>query len=174
MLDVRDSLYNAIAMTFDPEALPIPDLGLRCLDCGYGLAGLPRHQCPECGRAVTIDEYIPKGDFPVVVFDGKEVRSTPEVLDVLRRYQVPFTEMMGPADSLYGLLGATHRRSRVAVARSRYFEVIDLLRRQALGEAMPPVAVCDRAAWTCANCREENPGGFEICWNCGKGLTGDT
>jgi hypothetical protein len=21
--------------------------------------------------------------------------------------------------------------------------------------------------WTCAQCREEVPGGFEVCWNCG-------
>jgi len=25
----------------------------------------------------------------------------------------------------------------------------------------------DRGAlWTCASCREENDGGFELCWNC--------
>lgn len=22
--------------------------------------------------------------------------------------------------------------------------------------------------WVCANCREENPRSFEICWNCGR------
>ncbi|MBN2563143.1 MAG: hypothetical protein JXQ75_19650 [Phycisphaerae bacterium] len=155
-------------MAFDPEALPVPDLGLRCLNCGYGLAGLPRHRCPECGRVFTIDEHIPKGDFPIVIFNGKEVGSKPEVVELLKRYQIPFTEMMGPIEAIYGLGGVTHSRSRIAVPRASYFAVIDLLRRQALGEELPPVETSDRGDWTCTRCGEENPGNFEVCWNCNQ------
>lgn len=155
-------------MTFDPEALPVPDLGLRCLQCGYGLAALPSYVCPECGRPITLDEHLPKGAFPVLIFNGKELRTTPEVVDLLRRYRIPFMEVMGAADSLYGMLGATHSRSRVGVIRARYWEVIDLLRRQALGEEMPPIETCDRPDWCCRRCGEENPGSFEVCWQCGE------
>ena len=154
-------------MAFDPEALPVPDLGLRCLKCGYGLAGLPRHQCPECGKTFTIDEHIPKGDFPVIIFNGKELRGTPELMDLLKRYRIPFMEVMGPADSMYGLVGATYRGTRISIMRARYFEVIDLLRRQALGEALPPADTCNRPDWTCPSCSEENPGTFDVCWSCG-------
>ncbi len=160
-------------MAFNPESLPVPDLGLCCLQCGYGLAGLPSHRCPECGKTFTMDGHIPKGDFPVVIFNGKEVRSLPEIMDLLRRYQIPFMEVLGPADSMYGMLGATHRRSRIGVMRSRYWEVIDLFRRRALDEPLPVVEEFDRPDWTCPGCEEENPGSFEVCWNCGEASPGD-
>ncbi len=114
-----------------------------------------------------MDQLIPKGDFPVPIFNGRELRGLPEVLDLLRQYQIPFVEVLGPADSLYGLTGATHRRTRIGVIRSRYWEVIDLLRRHVLGQPLPTVEVSDRPAWTCSGCREENPGTFDLCWNCG-------
>ena len=30
------------------------------------------------------------------------------------------------------------------------------------------------ASWGCQNCREDNPGEFEFCWNCGQAPTGST
>lgn len=26
----------------------------------------------------------------------------------------------------------------------------------------------DRPAWACADCAEDNPASFDLCWNCGK------
>lgn len=26
-----------------------------------------------------------------------------------------------------------------------------------------------KSAWACQDCREQNPGNFEVCWNCGEG-----
>lgn len=154
--------------SFDPHALPVPDLGLRCLGCGYHLAGLPTHRCPECGRAFDVDEHIPRGDYPVVIFDGQEVLLTPEVIDLVRRYQVPFLESHGPIEAAYGLNRAVMNRSRLTVPRDRYFEVIDLLRRQAAGQPMPPPPDSQaRPDWACDHCGEHNPGTFELCWQCG-------
>lgn len=153
-------------MSFDPESLPVPDLGLRCRKCGYGLAGLPRHQCPECGQTFTMDEMVPPGDFPIVIFDGNELRGQPEVLNLLRRYRIPFIEVLGPAEAMYGLVATLQGRSRIAVPRASYFEVIDLLRRQALEEELPPPEEQTFADWTCPACREDNPGTFGVCWNC--------
>jgi predicted RNA-binding Zn-ribbon protein involved in translation (DUF1610 family) len=152
---------------FDPESLPIPDLGLKCLSCGYHLAGLPRHICPECGRPIQMEEHIPPGEFPMLIFNGQYVMLANELRELLRRYAIPFMEnkiydeivMMGPQAASSG---------RLCVPRERYFEVIDLLRRRMLGEPMPdvPDAAAGVEEWTCPGCGESNPGSFELCWNC--------
>ena len=160
-------------MPFDPDVLPVPDLGLCCLNCGYGLAGLPRHRCPECGRTFTMDEHIPPGDFPVVIFYGQELRNTPDVLVLLRRYQIPYLEILRQTEAIIGYSGALLGGARLGVIRESYFEVIDLLRRQARQEPLPPSPCTqEQAAWLCPGCGEENPGNFEVCWNCGAPLPG--
>jgi hypothetical protein len=35
-----------------------------------------------------------------------------------------------------------------------------------------PIAA--KSSWGCQNCREENPGEFEFCWNCGQAPTGSS
>ncbi len=159
-------------MAFNPDQLPIPDLGLRCRRCGYGLAGLPRHQCPECGQTFTMDEMVPPGDFPIVIFNGSELRGKPEVLDLLRQSRIPFIEILGPAEAMYGMVETLRGRSRIAVPRASYFEVIDLLRRQALAEPLPPVEETTAPDWTCPSCQAENPGTFDICWSCEAARSG--
>ncbi len=156
-------------MAFDPDALPVPDLGLCCLKCGYGLAGLASHRCPECGKPFTMEEHIPEGDFPVVIFRGKEVTDSPDVVELLKRYSIPHVFLMWPGQTMFGSLATSEAKRRVGVPRASYFRVIDLLRRQALGEEMPPAdGAIERPAWTCAACEEENPGTFDVCWNCGR------
>ena len=61
---------------FDPDTYPLRDFGLRCGDCGYPLANLTRHQCPECGRAFTLDEYIPEGAMPLLIASALPVLSS--------------------------------------------------------------------------------------------------
>lgn len=157
-------------MSFDAHALPVPDLGLRCLQCGYPLAGLSVHRCPECGRQFSVDEHIPSGDFPVVIIDGKPALVTPEIMELMQKYQIVFTQRTGPMENVYSMNLSLAGKCELAVARERYFEVIDLLRRRETGEPMPePPIVGDAAAeWTCKTCGEENPGNFELCWSCGE------
>lgn len=156
---------------FDPNALPVPDLGLACPNCGYPLANLPNHRCPECGRPFTLEEFIPKGDFPPLIADGHEVRATDEVVALLRQYQIPYAPLHEPVQDMLGglsLSGFT-RSPRIAVPRDRYLEAIDLIRRHTHGELMPdePIAADPHNLWTCPACQELNPGNFDLCWNCG-------
>lgn len=155
-------------MDFDPHALPIPDLGLQCRNCSYNLAGLPEHRCPECGRAFDLDDHIPKGDFPMVIFLGKEVKLSPEVMEILKRARIPYMEKIGPTESLFGIGGLTNTRTRLAVPRSQYFEVIHLMRQHELHGELPPEPGPPPPDWTCPACDETNPGTFEICWNCSQ------
>lgn len=157
---------------FDPDALPVPDFGLKCKRCGYALAGLPEHRCPECGRTFTLDEYLPPGDCPVLIADGQEVRGTKEVIELLWVYQIPFVEVGGPVQQVLGPLWSAggRRPPRIGVPRDRYFEAIDLIRRQRCGEPMPepPAAVMREHDWQCEACDETNPSNFDVCWNCGR------
>ncbi len=156
-------------MTFDAYALPVPDLGLLCLKCGYPLGGLPAQRCPECGRRFDIDEHIPKGDFPAVIFKAEEVPLSPQIMDLMRTYRIPFMDAVRQIESGFGNDRSVHSRSRLAVPRACYFEVIDLLRRRAGGLPLPePPPRVDGPDWACKACGEANPGSFEICWNCAE------
>ncbi|MFA9480350.1 hypothetical protein ACERK3_18930 [Phycisphaerales bacterium AB-hyl4] len=157
---------------FDPDALPVPDLGLRCRHCGYPLAGLRKHECPECGRGFSLMDYVPRGDCPPVIANGEEVRAEADVVELLRLYQVPYVELTELMPNMFGgaLHYTRHRPPRIGVPREQYLEVVDLLRRWQLGELMPePPAQSGRtAAWRCMHCQETNPPNFEVCWNCGQ------
>jgi len=158
-------------MAFDPEQLPLADLGLSCMGCGYPLAGLGRLRCPECGSAVDLEAYIPEGAMPPLYAEGRQVRMTDAVAELFRRYGIPHVQMTDSVGMLPGLgMSGSLVRGYVAVARTHYFEAIDLLRRQKLGEPMPPPPPPGRIKgidWACPTCGEENPGHFEVCWNCG-------
>jgi hypothetical protein len=89
-------------MSFDPYALPVPDVGLLCMNCGYPLGGLPDHRCPECGRRFDIDEHIPSGDFPTVIFNGKGIPLTEEIMGLMRAYRIPFMDALRHVDAGFG------------------------------------------------------------------------
>ena len=159
-------------MSIDLDALPTPDLGLRCMKCGYPLGGLSEHRCPECGTKFEYSDFIPAGDFPVAIVDGKEALLTPDVQDALRREKIPFMPLHSAVEDLYGISPVTMRPPRAGVGRSYYFEAIDLLRRLRDGVfALPPLD--DSPDWDCPNCGENNPGPFEICWQCQTARPGD-
>lgn len=157
----------------DPEALPIPDFGLRCLSCGYLIAGLPEHRCPECGRKIRIDEHIPPGDWPLVILDGAPVKVTADVSSLMANYHIPLMPLVnvsgraGGIDTAFGIAPPGHG-GELHVPRHFFFDAVDLLRRQMLGEPMPepPPAIGNLTDWNCESCGEENPGTFEICWKC--------
>lgn len=152
-------------MPFDLDAIPTPDLGLRCMQCEYPLGGLMERRCPSCGTPFEYESYVPKGDFPALIADGKEVLLTPEVMDALQRAQVPYVEVHGVAAHIYGPFSATHSRTRAGVPRSQYFEAVHAVKQLKDGiHALPPQEM--RPDWCCPTCLEENPGAFEICWQC--------
>ncbi|MCC6681019.1 MAG: hypothetical protein IT445_08970 [Phycisphaeraceae bacterium] len=155
---------------FDPDQLPLPDLGLCCRKCGYSLAYLQERRCPECGWSFTMDDLVPRGDFPPLFADGKQVRAEPDVVELLRQYQVPYVELTDPVSGVFRPIRSSRDAAgAIAVPRQRYLEAVDLLRRRKLGEPMPqpPPASGHREDWSCRHCGQLNPANFEICWSCG-------
>ncbi|MFP4145211.1 MAG: hypothetical protein ACLFV3_08715 [Phycisphaeraceae bacterium] len=156
---------------FDPEQLPVPDLGFVCRGCGYPLAGLNQWECPECGRPFTLEEFIPRGGFPLLIAGGEPVRATDEMVDLLELYQIPYIAAEDALESALGgvSLGSSRRRPPIAVPREQYLEAVDLVRRLRLDEPLPdPPLRRSETEWTCPGCGEQNPANFDICWNCGE------
>ena len=64
---------------------------------------------------------------------------------------------------IYG--GSSMTVTALRVASESVFEVLYLL-REARRELLAARARGARGGWRCTGCGEENPGNFEICWNC--------
>jgi len=153
-------------MQFDPESLPVPDLGLCCFNCHYQLTGLMVHRCPECGRAFSMDEHIPTGDWPTVMVEGEPVYASESVLEILRAAQIPNLQVKHDSMSIYGLSRELSGPARLSVARELYWDAVHLLTRHARGEPLDLPPPGDEADWACKACGESNPGNFEVCWQC--------
>ncbi|MEM8739005.1 MAG: hypothetical protein AAGG38_11095 [Planctomycetota bacterium] len=158
---------------FDLDQLPVPDLGLSCPACAYPLAGLPQHVCPECGRAFTLEEFVPAGDMPTLYADGQAVLATQEIVTLFEAYQLPFLRLQNNFDAALGSYSRTilsQPAPPVGVPPGHYLEAIDLIRRLTQGEPMPeppaPPHLDDGRDWICSACREPCPSNFGVCWNC--------
>ncbi|MFQ5412399.1 MAG: hypothetical protein ACE5EC_08865 [Phycisphaerae bacterium] len=103
-----------------------------------------------------------------MIFNGREVRLTDTVTEVLRRTRIPYLEDLHPAETMPGLRQPSRKGGRLAVPRDAYFHVVDLLRRYELFDELPPPPDESPPDWTCPTCNESNPGNFELCWNCSE------
>ncbi|MEM6331783.1 MAG: hypothetical protein AAF823_00380 [Planctomycetota bacterium] len=162
-------------MAFElPLGEPLPDLGLKCQSCAYPLAGVTKRVCPECGWAFELDDLIPEGAFPPLIADGEMVRATDELEELMQAYDVPLVRMQDPLNDVFGntfIPGVSQGSQgvRVAVPRDRWLEAVDLVRRWRQNEELPlppDPPDLDAPDWTCPHCGEDNPGHFEVCWNC--------
>jgi len=150
-------------MEFDPDALPIPALGLTCRRCGYLLDCLPQHRCPECGWQFEMDDLVPPGDFALVAIDGTPVLMTAEVVKILDAARILHIRCDGPLEAFYGLPSPINGRQWFRVPRGEYLYLLHLLRNRDQ-PIKPPITGPD---WECSGCHEANPGTFGVCWSCG-------
>ncbi|MEM9916089.1 MAG: hypothetical protein AAF911_14130 [Planctomycetota bacterium] len=156
---------------FDPDQLPIPDLGLGCPNCRYPVVGLSVHRCPECGTRFRLEDLIPPGDPPPLMIGGEPVRSTPEVVELFSLYQIPAMPVQSEFDAALGVhAGALISREAMplGVPAHAYLEALDLMRRLTNDEPLPdpPTPYAEGHDWPCLSCGEENPSNFAVCWSC--------
>jgi len=161
-------------MSVDPFSLPMPDLGLICLQCRYQLNGVPQYRCPECGWTFELNQLVPPGDWPEVVRLGKRVRFTPRVRDAMHRAQIP-ADGGDVMSNIFG--GFSLSRGYLRVPRNFYFAALAVLAEMKIDGAPETSQVDDdeesQAEWTCSQCGEVNPANFEICFNCATPSHGD-
>jgi predicted RNA-binding Zn-ribbon protein involved in translation (DUF1610 family) len=149
---------------FTGDELPFPDFGLTCAACGAPLAGAPDHTCPDCGEPFDAQALRPRREWFII--DASLCGSLPVagVQSVLAAEAVPHV----PVDEksvgeIIGGHGALHDRLRAP--SEFYFEVLWLLQK-ARKEVERVRGAGGRPDWRCSHCGEENPGHFEVCWNC--------
>jgi hypothetical protein len=64
--------------------------------------------------------------------------------------------------------GISFQPTLCVISDADFRAAIDLLKSK------PAEATANRADWSCPSCHEENPGNFELCWNCGAAAPGVT
>ena len=125
--------------------------------------------CPECGQRFVLEELIPEGATPALIVGGRYLGYTTPALALLDRYRLPWVRIADPMQVLNHPGIDADRHARIGVGPADYFTAIDLLRRAALDEPLPPppAGPVDDTQWPCPACTEESPANFEVCWNCG-------
>lgn len=152
---------------FTGEERPLPDFGLSCAACGAALAGAVGRVCLSCGAAFDLAAVRPKGEWFVLDADICAELPIPGVQSLLAGEGVPHAPVNEKrlAD-LYG--GGSVLPLQLRVPSEFYFETLWLV-RQARVDAAAAQQARERGTdtpWRCAGCGAENPGNFEVCWQC--------
>ena len=143
---------------FSGDELPFPDFGLTCQACGRSLVGAVRLVCPHCAQSFDPQALRPPKKWFSVDPETHEPLPVPTIELILRAEQVPC--VVHETHTALGIAGW-----RLLVPSEFYFEVLWLSQqaRQQLGSGAHVEADDD---WQCRHCQEQNPAGFDVCWNC--------
>lgn len=151
------------APRFTGDELPLPDFGLFCGACQQPLAGATELRCPSCAAPFEVQTLRPAKPWFVLSGELCGPLPIPGVQALLATEGVPHVPVHEKTLSeIYG--GQSMTVSRLRVPSDFYFEVLWLIQR-ALTE-METVRSTEPEPWTCQRCGEENPGHFELCWQC--------
>jgi ssDNA-binding Zn-finger/Zn-ribbon topoisomerase 1 len=151
------------APRFTGAELPIPDFGLVCPACKHPAVGWTSRSCPECGRSVEVAEWLPLGQWFVVDQElvGRVHLAAVEAL--LGAELVPYMHVRdAPAREI--MMGPRAIGMRLRVPIAFYFDALWLIQQVKAESA--GVREGRTADWLCADCGEQVPGHFDLCWNC--------
>lgn len=149
---------------FTGRELPQPDFGLRCRSCGAPLAGATEYACAHCRRPFDPASFIPERAWfrlTEEICGGPLLASAYALLGDDHIPHMPDNERT--LVEIYG--GIQQPIPRLRIPREYFFDTCWLFRkhvREQEAERLRP----QRADWRCAGCGEDNPGNFELCWNC--------
>ena len=164
MSEIVKPWHRLRAPRFTGEELPFPDFGLQCANCGRPLVGTRKHACPSCDTPFDLQAIRPWRKWFVI--DGEMCGRVPlPIIEVkLGMELVPYMQQKDKVlREIY--MGPRMLGSRLVVPNEFFFEVLWLIRRAEL-EIEDGRARAETERWACAQCGEENPGNFELCWSC--------
>ncbi len=139
------------------------DLAFECPRCAYNLTGVSGEYCPECGIALAYE--------PVTVFTAADLSLAWAAVLVLDNARISNLLVSSSFDLGLAVLRRKSSYPRVLVPFKFFYEAADLLQREFGAREFGPAAQPIRSGphlppWRCSQCGEENPGTFEICWQC--------
>jgi len=149
---------------FTGQELPAPDFGLTCAACGHELAGARTHQCPRCGSPFDPQVLRPRQTWFVLEAASVGELPIPIVQAALAAELIPYAPVEERTVAEH-VAGHGVMFSRLRIPSEFYFDVLWLL-QEARRQVAAVRARGDQGDWKCAQCGEDNPGHFEVCWNC--------
>jgi len=143
-----------------PDKPDMPSASLICRVCGYRLGERTESRCPECGS--EFDRGDPTSFRVVLAHPAK-----------LGEYDAEVTALSIQQELLdAGILSSLEASTRGVtgvLSRQIYRVFVDAADLEASAIVLSQVSErADRANWRCQGCGEEVPGGFDLCWNCGR------
>jgi ssDNA-binding Zn-finger/Zn-ribbon topoisomerase 1 len=157
---------------FSGNELPLPDFGLQCANCKRPLAGAQEHACPSCRAPFDAQTLRPVRKWFVV--DAEMCGRVPLPVIEVRLGQELVPHMRSKDKVLREIyLGPRMLGSRLLVPNEFFFDLLWLIRRAEL-DIEEGRARAESERWACPKCGEENPGNFEMCWNCQAARTKNT
>jgi predicted amidophosphoribosyltransferase len=151
---------------FTGQELPLPDFGLNCPDCHEPLAGATVFACPACSRAFDLESCQPAREWFLLDKEICGELPIPGVMALFATEGVPYIPVGERTMSeIWG--GQSMVVTQLRLPSEFFFEALRLVRRAQIEFAEIRDAG-DAGNWSCPACGEENPGHFQVCWNCQK------
>lgn len=138
------------------------DHELACPKCKHNLRGPPGLHCPECGLEVEYE--------PITVFTAADLSLVWAAAMVLDQNQITNMIVTGSYDAIVGMFSRLASLPHLMAPFKYFHEAVQLLdarfgrREFKNGEQPPPPP--PMPSWCCPACQTENPGSFEVCWQC--------
>ena len=95
------------------------------------------------------------------VYSNERVELVGSLQNYLKQYDIPTQIRNHYASSVMGEIGFANAWPELWVLQEHFNEAQKLL------EKFDKSAPIQGPQWICDNCNEENPGTFELCWQCG-------
>ena len=167
MGEIVQSWHRVREPWYTGDEFPVLDFGLTCSQCAGSLTGAAQHVCPTCG--LDFDPLLLAPPWKWFQIDHHNSAGLPQhiVVDLLTDAHVPYvlSHERGIADVLGGMAA-----QRLRAASEFYFDFLFLITQEAKRLAQRRSAAQSHT-WKCTHCGEENPGSFDVCWNCQKPST---
>ena len=148
------------AARFRGDERPLPEFGLRCLRCDAPLKGAAADACPACGAAFHLQLLLDPGPWcdvgpwiaPAIYAVAGSLLEDAGIACIVQN--AALRNPIGTVEYCVAI--------QLLVPRTLFFDAL-----HALAQPAPSPSAPRWAEWQCA-CGEQNPPGFDVCWNCSR------
>ncbi len=143
---------------FTGAELPLPDFSLHCKKCKAPLADASSFHCPQCSRPFAPKRWQPRRTWFKVSPRMRQDIPQEVIAALLEENYVPY--ILDQSRDPFGF-----STTRLLVAKEFFFDLLWIL-TQTRSKVQSEIKVEEPTTWHCESCQEQNPGHFELCWQC--------